>query len=251
MKSRSSFYIVLEYCNAGDLGSLMRFHERLGEDEAREVISQLVEGMSHLHSLGIIHRDLKLNNILLNFPRFQNKPHSPPSSFSPQSSGEEPPAWLEKPGLLKNEIFQIKIADLGFSKIMDRVETDLNSTYCGTPINMSPEVLNREVYGYKSDIWSVGTILFELIAGRSPFKEAQNKDHLKKKQKEAVRFPSEVAFSEDCKKFILACMHVDPQARPSWEELRKHKFLQAASIQKKEHEAALFQSVEHSSAAPL
>ena len=85
MKSRSSFYIVLEYCNAGDLGSLMRAHERLGEEEAREIIWQLVDGMSHLHSLGIIHRDLKLNNILLHFPRFQNNnnSHFIPASHSP------------------------------------------------------------------------------------------------------------------------------------------------------------------------
>jgi serine/threonine-protein kinase ULK2 len=70
----------------------------------------------------------------------------------------------------------VKIADLGFSKIQSNIDSDLNTTYCGTPINMAPEVLNREQYNYKVDVWSVGTILFELLTGHSPFKEAQNKD---------------------------------------------------------------------------
>ena len=70
----------------------------------------------------------------------------------------------------------MKIADLGFSKILKNISTDLNTTYCGTPINMAPEVLSREVYTYKADVWSLGTILYERIAGYSPFKDAVNKD---------------------------------------------------------------------------
>lgn len=74
--------------------------------------------------------------------------------------------------MLSKHKFLVKIADLGFSKILPDVDNDLNTTYCGTPINMAPEVLNRGVYNYKADVWSLGTILFEMIAGYSPFKQA-------------------------------------------------------------------------------
>jgi len=73
--------------------------------------------------------------------------------------------------LLSEEPFLIKIADLGFAKITNDIANDLNSTYCGTPINMAPEVLNRGMYNYKADVWSLGTILYEMAAGYSPFRD--------------------------------------------------------------------------------
>lgn len=54
--------------------------------------------------------------------------------------------------------------------------SDFNSTYCGTPINMAPEVLRRDFYNYKIDVWSVGTLLYEIVTGISPFKDAMNKE---------------------------------------------------------------------------
>ena len=77
---------------------------------------------------------------------------------------------------MSDKPFLVKIADLGFSKILNDIDNDLNTTYCGTPINMAPEVLNRGVYNYKADVWSLGTIIYEMITGYSPFKSAQNKE---------------------------------------------------------------------------
>lgn len=73
---------------------------------------------------------------------------------------------------------QVKIGDLGFSKILDNINS-LSDTYCGTPINMAPEMLNERKYSYKTDVWSVGTLLFELLTGHTPFKKAKNKAQLK------------------------------------------------------------------------
>jgi serine/threonine-protein kinase ULK/ATG1 len=114
--------------------------------------------MMHLHSLHVLHRDLKLANVLLHFPDMDGK--------EDMINNE----WLRTVDL-KTVNFQIKIADLGFSKIQSDPD-DLSVTYCGTPINMAPEVLNRGVYNYKADVWSLGTILFELLTGKSPFKAA-------------------------------------------------------------------------------
>jgi len=69
MKSKNSYYIILEYCNGGDLASLINFQIKLKENEVRDIAFQIVKGMNHLHSLGVLHRDLKLANILLHFPR--------------------------------------------------------------------------------------------------------------------------------------------------------------------------------------
>jgi serine/threonine-protein kinase ULK/ATG1 len=62
------------------------------------------------------------------------------------------------------EEFLVKIGDLGFSKIMNDIN-DLSNTYCGTPINMAPEILNKHMYNYKADVWSLGTMIFELLTG--------------------------------------------------------------------------------------
>lgn len=72
----------------------------------------------------------------------------------------------------------MKIADLGFSKIL-KDPTEVSFTYCGTPINMAPEILNRVSYSYKADVWSLGTILYELLIGDSPFKHSRTKNDLR------------------------------------------------------------------------
>jgi len=71
--------------------------------------------------------------------------------------------------------FEVKIGDMGFSKIQNDIN-DLSLTYCGTPINMAPEVLNKTFYNFKADVWSLGTLIFEMITGFSPFKDARTKD---------------------------------------------------------------------------
>ena len=79
---------------------------------------------------------------------------------------------------LEEEEFVVKIADLGFSKVLND-PNELSFTYCGTPINMAPEILTRSSYSYKADVWSFGTILHELLIGESPFKHSKSKSDLK------------------------------------------------------------------------
>lgn len=104
MKSRSSYYLILDYCNGGDLASFINVVGRVNEKEARHIIVQIIEGMIHLHGLKVLHRDLKLANILLHFPQMVGKEDQITSH------------WLSKIDLL-NTPFEVKIADLGFSKL--------------------------------------------------------------------------------------------------------------------------------------
>lgn len=73
MKSKSSYYLVLEYCNGGDLSSFVSAVGKLSENVSRLIIIQIIEGMIHLHSLRVLHRDLKLANVLLHFPDMVGK----------------------------------------------------------------------------------------------------------------------------------------------------------------------------------
>ncbi len=68
MKSKNSYYLILEYCNGGDLASYVASRGKLLESEARDVIYQVIDGMRHLYDLGVVHRDIKLANLLLHFP---------------------------------------------------------------------------------------------------------------------------------------------------------------------------------------
>ena len=124
--------------------------------------------MVHLQQRKAMHRDLKLANILLHFPDMVNQEDKITST------------WLKDVDMNITR-FQIKIADLGFSKIQKNIN-DFSMTYCGTPINMAPEVLNRMSYNYKADVWSLGTIVFDLVTGFSPFSDDKKNDQLRLKQ---------------------------------------------------------------------
>lgn len=84
-----------------------------------------------MHKLRIVHRDLKLANILV------------------------------------STNFQIKLADFGFAKFME--EENYLTSYCGTPLTMAPEILRREKYNEKCDVWSVGVIIYQMAFGKAPF----------------------------------------------------------------------------------
>lgn len=95
---------------------------------------------------------------------------------------------------------------------------------------MAPEVLNKDYYNYKADVWSLGTILFELLTGYSPFKDAMNKDQLKQKHKRSSEILSKsMMFSKDCLRFINYCLTYNPDLRPTWNMLLDHSFMQLPS----------------------
>jgi len=97
---------------------------------------------------------------------------------------------------LLEEPFELKIGDLGFAKVLKSQE-DLSHTYCGTPLNMAPEMLNGSVYNYKADVWSLGTIMFEMLTGYSPFRHAQNKEDLKRRiNQEQIQLPNTIFLSK-------------------------------------------------------
>ena len=143
MKSGKYIGIVLEYASGGELFDYILQHKYLKENVAKKLFAQLVSGVDYMHSKGLIHRDLKLENLLLD-------KH-------------------------KNVI----ISDFGFVNSYNKDKNDLMKTSCGSPCYAAPElVLTQAPYeGRKVDTWSLGVILYAMLAGYLPFDDdPENED---------------------------------------------------------------------------
>ncbi|XP_018050697.1 PREDICTED: RAC serine/threonine-protein kinase [Atta colombica] len=147
---------VMEYVNGGELFFHLSRSRVFGEDRTRFYGAEIISALGYLHSQGIIYRDLKLENLL-----------------------------LDKDG-------HIKIADFGLCK-EDITYGRTTKTFCGTPEYLAPEVLEDNDYGRAVDWWGVGVVMYEMMCGRLPF---YNKDHEKLFTLillEEVRFPRTIS----------------------------------------------------------
>lgn len=135
MKSGKYIGIVLEYASGGELFDYILHHKYLKENVAKKLFAQLVSGVDYMHLKGLIHRDLKLENLLLD--KHKN----------------------------------VVISDFGFVNSYNRDKNDLMKTSCGSPCYAAPElVLTQTPYeGRKVDIWSLGVILYAMLSGYLPF----------------------------------------------------------------------------------
>ncbi|KXJ24669.1 Serine/threonine-protein kinase 33 [Exaiptasia diaphana] len=138
-ETSKKMYLVMELCDAGGLEKLLERKKILSEKETWTVIKQLASAVAYLHDLDIVHRDLKLENILLSHP-------------------------------VGNELLNIKITDFGLSIVKGGVGSDsMMQSVCGTPIYMAPEVIDDLGYSQQCDIWSIGVIMYILLTGQPPF----------------------------------------------------------------------------------
>uniref|UniRef100_A0AAZ3NTV5 protein kinase C n=1 Tax=Oncorhynchus tshawytscha TaxID=74940 RepID=A0AAZ3NTV5_ONCTS len=131
-QTESRLFLVIEYVNGGDLMFHMQRQRKLPEEHARFYAAEICIALNFLHEKGIIYRDLKLDNVLLD-----HEGH-------------------------------IKLTDYGMCKEGIR-PGDTTSTFCGTPNYIGPEILRGEDYGFSVDWWALGVLMFEMMAGRSPF----------------------------------------------------------------------------------
>uniref|UniRef100_A0A8C5ERX6 protein kinase C n=1 Tax=Gouania willdenowi TaxID=441366 RepID=A0A8C5ERX6_GOUWI len=131
-QTESRLFLVIDYVNGGDLMFHMQRQRKLPEEHARFYASEICIALNFLHEKGIIYRDLKLDNVLLDHDG------------------------------------HIKITDYGMCKEGIR-PGDTTSTFCGTPNYIAPEILRGEDYGFSVDWWALGVLMFEMMAGRSPF----------------------------------------------------------------------------------
>ena len=219
LKSTNHFNIILEYCNGGDLKKYMQDNQHpLNEFYIQKIIQQLAPAIEYMHTNNIIHRDLKLENILLNFDQYINVP----------TDGNLPPKIEFKDKSL-NKTFTIKIADLGFSK--DLMKDNSNSTIIGKKISaaISPEMINSEKtnkpYNTKTDLWSLGVITYELLTGSSPFIGETTQELFEEIQKGKYILPHDLKCSVEIISFINGLLQYYPEKRLNWEQIKSHPFL--------------------------
>ncbi|XP_033846930.2 hormonally up-regulated neu tumor-associated kinase homolog [Periophthalmus magnuspinnatus] len=182
LETENSYYMTMELCAGGDLMDRICERKRLEEREVRRYTRQILSAVDHLHRHGIVHRDLKIENFLL------------------------------------DEHNNIKIVDFGLSNTLkpESLSLDLLSTQCGSPAYAAPELLAHRKYGPKVDVWSVGVSAFAMLTGTLPFTvEPFNIKHLHQKMVngEISSIPSDI--SKGAVSFVLSLLEPDPAKRPS------------------------------------
>ena len=208
----SHYYIVMEYCNGGSLLNCLRKYKSLykkpfSEEIVQFLMRQIVRGLKYIHEHGIIHRDIKLDNILVKF-------------YSQED--------INSCNMLKTHI---KISDFGISAKLG--ENKLAFTALGSPAYMDPFILKKlnerndlkdsEGYDQSADIWSLGAMCYEMLIGKRIFTGRNLKELFKKVEGGDYTLPTHL--SQEVVSFLNGMLQYDSKKRLTIEELSRHHFL--------------------------
>ena len=210
-ETSEKIYIITEYYNGGTLENFLekyksKYNNSPSEEIVQYIMRQIIEGIKYLHNKHIIYRAVNLANIMINYEDENDR--------------------------INNNIMKgkIKIIDFGFSKYLKKGE--LTNSVLGYPINMDPIILyklNRiseyEESGYdeKVDIWSLGTICYELLIGKPPFEAVSMNGLLEKIKKGYYYIPT--TLSKEAISFLNCMMRFDSKERFNIYILYNHEFL--------------------------
>ena len=186
--SENHIYIIMEYIPGKDLFHYINSQKtkKLSKKTSSKIFRQLINTLEYIHKLGIVHRDIKPENILLT---------------------------LDKSN--------IKLVDFGLSNVYNYGEYLI--TACGSPCYAAPEMIKGLPYkGAKSDLWSVGVVLYIMLIGKLPFDDEDIKILYKKIKDGEYSIPNDL--DECCKDIIKNILEVDPEKRFGFEEIKKSKF---------------------------
>uniref|UniRef100_A0A670Y8G6 non-specific serine/threonine protein kinase n=1 Tax=Pseudonaja textilis TaxID=8673 RepID=A0A670Y8G6_PSETE len=191
LQEKNNLYIMMEYCDGGDL--MKRINMQHGvlfdEDKILGWFVQIALGLKHIHDRKILHRDIKTQNIFLS------------------SNG-----------------ITAKLGDFGIARMLNNT-MDFASTCVGTPYYLSPEICENKPYNNKTDIWSLGCVLYELCTLKHPF-EGNNLPQLIMKICRGHFIPVSVKYSSDLRLLISQLFRTSPRDRPSINSILKKAFLE-------------------------
>ncbi|XP_044255729.1 serine/threonine-protein kinase 33-like isoform X2 [Tribolium madens] len=201
-ESPKKMYLVFERCHV-DFAKIYNERKPFAEKIARKIISELVDAVAYLHKYEIVHRDLKMENILL---------------------GENP--------LDPTDEYYIKLTDFGLSSIVKSgkgIESMLHE-FCGTIYYMAPEMITFRSYSQMCDMWSVGVILYMLVIGKYPFYGKNDKEIQIKICTQSPKFDTKL--SQELEDLILLLLVKDPVKRIRATEVLQHPWISSKKMSK-------------------
>jgi len=187
-------YIVMEYLPGGDLKELIDARGRLGDAELARIGEEVCSGLAHAHGRGVVHRDIKPHNILL------------------------------------DEKGRAKVSDFGIARALDTTQATRTGAYLGTALYSSPEQLQGHKVTPKSDVYSLGTTLYQAATGEPPFTGTPIEvasQHVSKPPPPLRRREADLDVGDEMEALILACLAKDADDRPSAEGARR-RFAEAS-----------------------
>ena len=187
-----SVHIVTELLLGGDLLLSLRDRGSFSEDDARQIFIKVMESLSHVHAAGVVHRDVKLDNLVMVEPY---------------------------------DVSSVRLIDFGMAAELDGSVMNMR---CGTPHFIAPEViLSSQSYGTEVDVWAAGVVLFQLLSGYLPFDARTVRELFKKiiKGKADFNDPAWSMVSPEAADLTRKLLTVDPSKRPTPEEAMTHPWV--------------------------
>jgi serine/threonine protein kinase len=191
-----NIYFVMDYHILGDLSKFLN-KRPLKEKYCKKYLRQLSHALKYLLNNNVLHRDLKPQNILM--------------------SSEH----------------NIVVTDFGFAKNLN--EDTLITTLCGSPMYMAPEIFNKQKYNNKSDLWSVGIIMYEILHGYTPYRVATFIELINKINNENISINKNLNLSLNCLNLLKQLIDVDVTFRIEWSDFFNHRWFENDEILKKEN----------------
>lgn len=183
-------YIVLEYCNAGNLSTYIRQRQVLPEATCKYFLRQLALAIRYMRSNNVSHFDLKPQNLLLS----------------------------RCPNVI------LKVADFGFAQHLELGEN--NCCVKGSPLYMAPEIVLKDKYDARADLWSIGVILYECLFGRAPYSSKSLEELMVRiRKQEKITIPPNSKISSECTDLLTRLLQHDVSKRITFQEFFEHPFL--------------------------
>ena len=186
-----NFYLIMPLAVKGQLYRVLKKFKKFDERTAAQILRETISALQYLHHFNppIIHRDIKPENLLL------------------------------------NEGGRILLADFGWSNFSDG---DVRKTFCGTPEYIAPEMLLKKGHDTRVDIWSIGILMFELLAGYSPFVAKSNQELYQNIRRLKIQWPKDMPpLAEN---LIGKILKLNPLDRPSFDEILQHQWFKQTKM---------------------
>ncbi|KAJ7737327.1 kinase-like domain-containing protein [Mycena metata] len=197
-ETRNNLYMCFDYCTGGELFDRICSKGSYYEPDAAALVRSVFTAVNYIHDAGVVHRDLKPENLLFR---------------------------------TTDENAEIMVADFGLSRIIEEEKLNRLTEVCGTPGYMAPEIFQGAGHGKPVDVWAMGVITYFLLAGYTPFDrdtpQAENAAIMAGDYKfEPAEYWANV--SPTARDFIMACLTVDPERRPTAANALQHRWLASA-----------------------